>query len=157
MNRRDFLRLLSLGATATAAGVLLPEVEPIRRWWAVPRNAPVGGGLRLPDDFSTVKRLHVTASDGTEFECDNPGFVSVTPWRGVVTYEAAEQIETGGLVALRPDGKAVNAKGDPNQVVVGHAVRSRMDLEGWYADVAQPIEWLAPIPGAREWLGPKRV
>ena len=41
MNRRTFLRLLGLGATATAAGIVVAEAEPVRRWWAVPRNAPV--------------------------------------------------------------------------------------------------------------------
>jgi hypothetical protein len=41
MNRRGFLKLLGLGAGATAAGVVLPDVEPVRRWWQVGRGAPV--------------------------------------------------------------------------------------------------------------------
>lgn len=46
MQRRDFLRLFGLGAAATAAAVivpelLLPEPEKVRRYWAVPRNAPL--------------------------------------------------------------------------------------------------------------------
>jgi hypothetical protein len=57
--RRGFLKLLGLGAAATAAGVLLPEVEPVRRYWAVPRNAPVG----------PIETLH-------EWRCDtNPEIV----------------------------------------------------------------------------------
>ncbi len=40
MDRRAFLKLLGLGAGATAAGLVLPEVEPVRRWY-VGRNAPV--------------------------------------------------------------------------------------------------------------------
>ncbi len=35
MNRRGFLRLLGLGAAATAAGLVLPEAEPVRRFWQV--------------------------------------------------------------------------------------------------------------------------
>lgn len=43
MDRRAFLKLLGLGAGATAAGLVLAEVEPIRRWWQVSASAPVGG------------------------------------------------------------------------------------------------------------------
>jgi hypothetical protein len=45
MNRRDFLKLLGIGAATTAAGIVLPEaiVEPRRRLWQVGRNAPVSG------------------------------------------------------------------------------------------------------------------
>lgn len=42
MDRRAFLKLLAGTAGATAAGLVLPEVEPVRRWWQVGRGAPVG-------------------------------------------------------------------------------------------------------------------
>lgn len=43
LRRRAFLKLLAGTAGATAAGLVLPEVEPVRRWWQVGRGAPVGG------------------------------------------------------------------------------------------------------------------
>lgn len=43
LSRRSFLKLVGLAASASAsaAGVFVPETERVRRWWAVPRNAPV--------------------------------------------------------------------------------------------------------------------
>ena len=41
MNRRDFLKLLGLGAAASAGIVTLIEPEPVRRFWQVGRNAPI--------------------------------------------------------------------------------------------------------------------
>lgn len=46
MNRRDFLRILGVGAATTAAGLVLPvpiaeALEPRRRFWQVPLGAPV--------------------------------------------------------------------------------------------------------------------
>lgn len=76
LTRRDFMRLLGLGATATAAGIVLPEVEPVRRFWQVgaqlsrgsgfrwstfadiPADGPVSRGTSQPlayDDFSRIK------------------------------------------------------------------------------------------------------
>lgn len=49
MDRRGFLRLLSMGAAATAAGIVLVEPEPVRRYWQVPRNAPVGRADWIPE------------------------------------------------------------------------------------------------------------
>jgi hypothetical protein len=40
VDRRSFLRLVGFGAGAAAAGLVLPE--PVRRYWQVPRSAPVG-------------------------------------------------------------------------------------------------------------------
>lgn len=79
MNRRDFLRLLGLGAATTAAGIVLPQVEPVRRFWQVGRNAPVGpietlgewtsnnsGLIRLLSDppFDPQDHLFAEASGG---------------------------------------------------------------------------------------------
>ena len=47
MDRRAFLKMLGLATAATAAGLVVPEPERIRRWWAVPRGAPVGHALDI--------------------------------------------------------------------------------------------------------------
>jgi len=55
MKRRDFLRLLSLGTAATAAGLVVPTLEPVRRYWAVPRNAPVRSQWQeMADEFDAL-------------------------------------------------------------------------------------------------------
>jgi hypothetical protein len=48
MRRRDFLRVLGLGAAAVATPVVL---VPERHVWAVPSNAPVGSRLEQPALF----------------------------------------------------------------------------------------------------------
>ena len=154
MNRRDFMRLLGLGATATAAGVLLPEVETVRRFWAVPRNAPVGPRR----DWHGRLGLEEATGPITAFQ----------PY-SVWSFNAAEHIHPNALVAVREDGKVVNANGDPGQVAIGIARRTETSWSmetgiSVMTDVIMPRHspanhgapaWLGPVP--LDWLGPKRV
>jgi len=61
VDRRDFLRLVGLGTAAlTAGGIVLVTAPPVRRYWQVPRNAPVGGRV-------DVHEISVVCS-GTAFQ-----------------------------------------------------------------------------------------
>lgn len=69
MNRRSFLKLLGLGAAATAAGVIVPEViaKPERRFWQVPRTGPFKLGKWEVHD---TKYVDVYEADCTLFGID---------------------------------------------------------------------------------------
>lgn len=100
MDRRAFLKALGLGAAATAAGLALPEPEPIRRYWAVPRSAPVG---RSYADYERTLRLNAD-----EFVSANPGWVrpldaESRPWpqKYEHVYKHALVVQKGGGM-IRP-------------------------------------------------------
>ena len=68
MDRRSFLKLLWLGAGATAAGLVLPDVEPVRRYWQVGRGAPVGGFVPVDGDGLLLCEVrHMLPLDGQTF------------------------------------------------------------------------------------------
>lgn len=49
LGRRGFLKALGIGATAIAAEELL---EPVRKIWVVPSNAPVGSRIERVPEFN---------------------------------------------------------------------------------------------------------
>lgn len=67
MNRRTFIKSLGSGLLVAAAAPVLAEVEPVRRFWQVGRNAPVG----RPNTWDMLSdRLIVYGSDGIPHEYD---------------------------------------------------------------------------------------
>jgi len=127
MNRRDFLRLLSLGTAATAAGLVVPTLEPVRRYWAVPRNAPVRSQWQeMADEFDALV-------NGEPLRSDNPGLIRIWVESSNVFYGqpmqlqfiAGEVIEPGELVALDHRGLAFRAKTEPDGIIVGPMVTWR--------------------------------
>ncbi len=113
--RRDFLKLLGLGAGVTAAGLVLPaEVEPVRRWWQVGRGAPVGAGLR-----------RIGSTDLLFSRPDDPGYQD-TVWlsseHGFTYSPEAEALAlhpTQQLVVTRVDveGRTITVEGVEHAVV----------------------------------------
>jgi hypothetical protein len=66
--RRGFLKLFSLGAagaTLSAAGLYLPEPEPVRRYWQVGAQLRSGAGLR-PGEIGLPDGTVVTIRDFSE-------------------------------------------------------------------------------------------
>lgn len=57
VTRRSFLTTLGLGTAAAGIAVAVPE--PVRRYWQVPRNAPVSAARRIWDDHMEHVRAHV--------------------------------------------------------------------------------------------------
>jgi len=103
MNRRDFMKLLGLGALTTAAGLVLPtppppvlaEPERVRRWWAVPRGAPV----------PQLRREHraLFIGDPVAYGDDDGTIVGCRPSEDVV----------GHVVQVNPDGTVLVRIADP--------------------------------------------
>lgn len=139
MHRRGFLRLLGLGATATAAaaGLVLPELEPVRR-----------SNVRAP--------MPSMADDDWRFAGANPGLMRFASRdHSVQTYIADEYIPIGSLVALAPNGRARVARGDYGDTVVGMVIRNECSFGGG-TPVRYTIDaWMASPPPVIEWLGPK--
>lgn len=84
LSRRGFLRVIGLGATATAGGILLPTLveEPYRRKiWQVSRNAPVRGGRWHSGDIMEVRingvAYPVKPGANLEFDVTRGGMVFV--------------------------------------------------------------------------------
>jgi hypothetical protein len=63
MQRRDFLRMLGVGAAAASVPVVL---VPERRIWQVPRNAPVATRVRSVRDMEQHAGFLVTDADYTQ-------------------------------------------------------------------------------------------
>ncbi len=55
MDRRQFLSALGVGMAALTARKVLAEPEPVRRYWQVPGNAPVGSIARENRLFCAVE------------------------------------------------------------------------------------------------------
>lgn len=82
--RRRFLSLLGLGAAAAGVEVVS---EPIRRYWQVPRSAPVGEKLpTMSQSPAFAPRARV----------EGP--------RGIYKFNVARDAYEGGMVALLDDG-----------------------------------------------------
>ena len=72
--RRDFLKLFGLGAagaTLSAAGLYLPEPEPVRRYWQVGAQLRSGAGLR-PGEIGLRDGTIVALGDVTPYARDMP-------------------------------------------------------------------------------------
>jgi len=72
--RRDFLKLFGLGAagaTLSAAGLYLPEPEPVRRYWQVGAQLKSGAGLR-PGEIGLRDGTIVALGDVTPYARDMP-------------------------------------------------------------------------------------
>lgn len=65
MDRKAFLKGLVGGvAVAAAPGVLLVEPEPVRRYWQVPRGAPVGGRAEFERKLRLAEQAMQNATPG---------------------------------------------------------------------------------------------
>lgn len=113
VTRRAMLQALLTGATATAAGLLVPQaiVKPERRFWQVPRGAPVGRGLHVAPPETTVYWIKNTgdgtlyvglSEDGSTLAALSPGDALSTPIRADKLFIDAPPFgDTSYLVARR--------------------------------------------------------
>lgn len=53
--RRTFLRSLGSGLLVAAAAPVVAQVEPVRRFWQVGRNAPVGARIQLANGVDSAE------------------------------------------------------------------------------------------------------
>ena len=101
MDRRGFLKLLGLGAGATAAGLVLPDVEPVRRFWQVGANAPVGAGKYDRMFVTPAARRLAEALDSLDYEeAGGPGLLM--EWGKPDVF-----VPRGTLMARRSDGSSI--------------------------------------------------
>jgi hypothetical protein len=112
--RRDFLKLLGLGATGvtlSASGLYLPEQEPIRRYWQV--GAQLQKNAELPPGHIRVGDRIVSLRDFTESDKYNTVLIQDTghaqdttltfekppnPWNGGALVAAAFVLAQYGVL-----------------------------------------------------------
>jgi hypothetical protein len=76
MNRRTFLRLLGIGAAATASGIIVPELiaKPERRFWQVGMGAPVGPRFDMFTERTRDGIDRQSLNDTTLFQINADGY-----------------------------------------------------------------------------------
>lgn len=113
IGRRSFLAALGVGAAA----IVVPElvIEPRRRVWQVPRNAPVARrsphGVSHPDAKYDHGRLTVYSNSG------------------IYDFRTEERVSAGDMLVINPDGATVRraATDGRAQTVIGFADQPSRD------------------------------